>query len=191
MEQIITNFLSELFLSWQTYVISGLVVLSGAFVKKSFYGYFDLKEKERKKEKEEDRELEKAAREQFGQTLAENLMIKMNECQKGLNDKIDFIQQESTQQDEVLRTIADNLAKENEQQEESLKRITNGLLSVQGKAFREECLKLLDSKHTYITMEEMEQCIADHDAYNAMGGNHFGDNLFKQVETKFNIQMHK
>lgn len=62
--------------------------------------------------------------------------------------------------------------------------LKRGLLSVQGKLFREECYKLLEEGHT-ITLDEFEQLEDDHDAYNALGGNHNGDMLFGLVTIKF------
>lgn len=61
-----------------------------------------------------------------------------------------------------------------------------GLLSLQEKIFKAECKKLLEQE--YITYEEMEHCSSNHVAYNDLGGNHHGDELFKMVENKFNAQ---
>lgn len=65
--------------------------------------------------------------------------------------------------------------------------IKQALLSVQGGQFKRQCRFLLKPKHV-ITFEEYEQCVEDHQAYNALGGNHVGDNLFMQVEAKYNAQ---
>ena len=69
----------------------------------------------------------------------------------------------------------------------SLETITVGLLSVQGKAFREQCRKLLDPSHV-ITLDEYEQLVEDHDAYNELGGNHRGDQLFDAAKIKYHAQ---
>lgn len=58
-----------------------------------------------------------------------------------------------------------------------------GLLSMQGKEFREGCRKLLADDHE-ITLDEWEEIDADHEAYNGLGGNHRGDHLFELVKKK-------
>lgn len=66
--------------------------------------------------------------------------------------------------------------------------LKRGLLSVQGKLFREECYRLLEEGHV-ITLDEYEQLEDDHDAYNALGGNHNGDMLFGLATIKFEDQL--
>lgn len=61
--------------------------------------------------------------------------------------------------------------------------IKQGLLSLQGRDFREECYRLLKENHV-ITLEEYEQVESDHAAYNALGGNHNGDHLYELVKHK-------
>ena len=56
-----------------------------------------------------------------------------------------------------------------------------GLLSIQGKEFRENCRKLLADDHE-ITLDEWEEIDADHEAYNGLGGNHKGDHLYEFVK---------
>lgn len=67
---------------------------------------------------------------------------------------------------------------------DSLDVLTKGILSMQGKQFKEDCRKLLLPEHI-ITLEEYEQISKDHDAYNGLGGNHEGDRLFNLVQKKF------
>lgn len=65
--------------------------------------------------------------------------------------------------------------------------LKQGLLSIQGAQFKRQCRILLKpSRH--ISTDEYEQCITDHDAYNALGGNHTGDQLFNSVVIKYNAQ---
>ena len=72
--------------------------------------------------------------------------------------------------------------KETELQEE-LKNLRNGLLSVQGRTFKNDCRNLLDPNHV-ITLEEYEEISQDHNAYKSLGGNHNGDELFNLVRQK-------
>ena len=67
---------------------------------------------------------------------------------------------------------------------QSMKDIKTGLLSVQGTTFKEQCRELLKTEHE-ITLAEFEQISLDHSAYNGLGGNHDGDQLFALVEIKY------
>ena len=69
-----------------------------------------------------------------------------------------------------------------------LENLTLGLLSVQGKEFRQECLDLLEPGHE-ITIIEYEQFEEDYAAYKALDGNHRGDALHDRVVEKFNSQL--
>lgn len=83
------------------------------------------------------------------------------------------------------RTQADNevINKRIDSMENMLFVFKQGLLSVQGHQFRKKCKELLAETHE-LTLDEYTQLIADHDAYNALGGNHEGDRLFNLVEKK-------
>ena len=72
--------------------------------------------------------------------------------------------------------------KENELSEE-IKTLKAGLLSIQGRAFKNNCRRLLDPDHN-ITLEEYEEISKDHTAYNSLGGNHNGDELYLLVRKK-------
>lgn len=72
-----------------------------------------------------------------------------------------------------LNTLLDNMTT-----------VKTGLLSVQGQAFKTQCRELLKSDHE-ITLPEFEQLSSDHNAYNLLGGNHEGDQLFSLVELKY------
>lgn len=72
--------------------------------------------------------------------------------------------------------------------ENGLDNLTKGVLSLQGAIFKQECRRLLEPAHT-ITLEEYEQCVDDHEAYNSLGGNSRGDSLFTSVEIKWKNQL--
>lgn len=63
-----------------------------------------------------------------------------------------------------------------------------GVLSMQGKIFKEDCRRLLEPNHI-ITEEEYEDIVADHKSYNGLDGNHIGDGLFKSVMNKWDKQI--
>lgn len=65
-------------------------------------------------------------------------------------------------------------------------RVRVGVLSLQGKSFREECRCLLGKD--MITMDEYEEFEDDYAAYKGLGGNHNGDALHDRVVDKFSKQ---
>lgn len=66
---------------------------------------------------------------------------------------------------------------------EEIKVLKAGLLSIQGRTFKGNCRRLLDPDHD-ISLEEYEEITKDHDAYNSLGGNHNGDQLYQLVRKK-------
>lgn len=62
--------------------------------------------------------------------------------------------------------------------------LTQGILSMHGRAFKDECWRLLEEDHE-ITLDEYTTISADHEAYNALGGNSEGDRLFGLVQKKY------
>lgn len=64
--------------------------------------------------------------------------------------------------------------------------LTDGVLSIQGKAFREECRFLLSKD--MITMDEYEEFEGDYATYKRLGGNHNGDALHDRVVDRFTKQ---
>ena len=66
---------------------------------------------------------------------------------------------------------------------EEIKTLKAGLLSIQGRSFKTNCRRLLDPDHE-ITLEEYEEITKDHDAYNSLGGNHNGDQLYQLIRKK-------
>ena len=90
-------------------------------------------------------------------------------------------------QNEHMAKADERITNEIRNIENSVNKIIKGLLSVQGQTFRAACRRLLETNHS-ITVDEYEQIVRDHEAYNSLGGNHIGDNLFKLVETKFSNQ---
>ena len=65
-----------------------------------------------------------------------------------------------------------------------LKILTEGMLSVQGRQFKEDCRTLLKDDHI-ITLQEYENITREHETYNALKGNHEGDSLFSLVKVKY------
>lgn len=87
------------------------------------------------------------------------------------------------EQEKFKTEITSEIKAEIQPLRDELNILKEGTLSMQGKQFKETCELYLDSNHK-LTIEEYEQLIKDHDAYNALGGNHEGDRLFSLVERK-------
>ena len=87
----------------------------------------------------------------------------------------------------VVAAKYDEIKKESENGDLELQKqldlLRKGILSLQKKEFFKECQALLEEDHE-LTLDEYQQCIEDHDAYNGLKGNHRGDSLFALVEEK-------
>ena len=113
-------------------------------------------------------------------------------------------QQRDNFEEEIIEAINSSLKKEQEKtnkeiasvKEEILKVhestdiLKTGLLNVQRKNFMEFCYLLLEPDHI-ITKEEYEDIEEDHEVYNALDGNHKGDELFRVVSEKYFNQFNK
>lgn len=95
-----------------------------------------------------------------------------------LTEKIDKVEQKSDESDRIMKEEIEILSN-------NVENLTIGVLSLQGKQFRDECIYLLNPEHT-ITVDEYEQFEEDYVAYKGLGGNHTGDALHGRVVEKFN-----
>lgn len=113
-------------------------------------------------------------------------------------------EQEGKIKDEIIGEFKEEISREAERSQREDKRISadidalylgienleTGILSIQGKQFREFCIELLEQDHE-ITIQEYEQFEEDYSAYKALGGNHRGDALHDLVVEKFKNQISK
>lgn len=153
---------------WVEFLL-GLVVAGGGFLMKRF---FKLEREERKREQE-----------QHFKSLMHDLNVEndkiiktLQEDHQNVHQALTAVEQESKEDDKVLQDQISQLAKD-------LSGIKAGVLSVQGKEFKANCRKLLAEDHE-ITLDEWEEIDADHEAYNTLGGNHRGDQLYSLVKKK-------
>lgn len=104
--------------------------------------------------------------EKLKNSIVKDLAVKMEECSR-----------RSDENDKALR--------------DELKEVRAGVLAMQGDLFRNKCRALLKDDHV-ITLEQYENISEDHAAYNGLGGNSIGDELFNLVKVKFeNQQTHE
>ena len=95
-----------------------------------------------------------------------------------LTEKINKVEQKSDENDRIVKEEIEILSN-------NVENLTIGVLSLQGKQFRDECIQLLRPEHA-ITVDEYEQFEEDYVAYKGLGGNHMGDALHSRVVEKFN-----
>lgn len=98
-----------------------------------------------------------------------------------LTEKINHVEEKSDENDRIMREDIEVLSN-------NVENLTVGVLSLQGKQFRDECISLLNTEHL-ITVDEYQQFEEDYIAYKGLGGNHTGDALHGRVVEKFNNQI--
>ena len=98
----------------------------------------------------------------------------MSECYSNLIEVVKESEERSNEEDRIIHKEIDI--------------IKEGMLSVEGRAFRAECRKLLEEGRV-ITLNEYENILAEHVTYNKLGGNHEGDGLFSMVQAKYQNQL--
>ena len=118
-----------------------------------------------------------------------NFDEKITEVKEGSNKKEDKLYQE-------INTMRDNLTQKDNTICEDLNSIhteiniiENGILSIQGKQFRDFCKELL--KKETISIEEYEDFEEEYEVYKSLKGNHKGDALHARVVDKFKKQTEK
>lgn len=100
-----------------------------------------------------------------------------------LEEKIATVENQSKEEDSRIQRDLDHLHQE-------IDTIGAGILSIQGKQFRDYCERLLEIGH-YITVDEYEEFESEYEVYKGLGGNHRGDALHDRVIDKVQAQMRK
>lgn len=100
----------------------------------------------------------------------EGMQKQMAECYSNLIGVVKESDEKSMEEDKVIHHEIDI--------------IKDGMLSVEGRAFRNECKRLLEDDHI-ITLNEYLAVVNEHGVYNNLGGNHEGDLLFSAVKAKY------
>lgn len=176
--------IGSIVLKYWVELILGLIVTGGGFIIKR---YLRLEKEERQREQKEyfDNVLKKIQTE--NQHVLKSLEKEHDKMNQNSEDKYDEI---NTKVDKALEAGREEsksddavLEKEISALEKNITALTAGILSMQGKEFRNNCRKLLAEDHV-ITLDEWEELDKDHMAYNGLGGNHKGDHLFSLVKKK-------
>lgn len=100
-----------------------------------------------------------------------------------LEDRIGAVEKQSSEEDKRIHKELDEIHKDVDSME-------SGILSIQGKQFRDFCEHLLAMGH-YITVDEYEEFEIEYEVYKGLGGNHRGDALHDRVVDKVQVQMRK
>lgn len=103
---------------------------------------------------------------------------KIDDHEKKIAERLDIRDAKLAKQDNSIKTELNAF-------ENSFNVTKRGLLSIQGRSFKEDCRHLLEADHI-ISLTEFETITMDHDIYNSLGGNHDGDSLYELVKVKYN-----
>ncbi len=98
-----------------------------------------------------------------------------------LEEQIQKVETQSTEEDEKLHMELNEIYQD-------VDILESGMLSLQGKQFRDLCEKLLETGY-YITVDEYEEFETEYEVYKKLGGNHRGDALHDRVVDKVNAQI--
>ena len=90
---------------------------------------------------------------------------------------------------EVVKEYDEKSMRADEHMQREIDVMKDGLLSIDGRAFKADCRRLLEDQHI-ITLDEYEALVIEHKVYNNLGGNHEGDALFSMVEAKYKNSLH-
>ena len=89
------------------------------------------------------------------------------------------------QQIDTKNIMATNLIAERLTNTElTLERLRKGVLSLQGKQFKNDCRYWLQDDKV-LTLDKYTELENEHEVYNSLGGNHEGDVLFNLIEEKY------
>ena len=118
--------------------------------------------------------------------MHENEMV--SAVEKKLDEHKEAMQEQMQECSENLLKIVETknieLLEADKKINEEIDSLKDGMLSIQGRDFKNECHRLLKQDHA-IDVKEYEALLVDHIVYNKLGGNHEGDSLFHMVEAKY------
>lgn len=110
----------------------------------------------------------------------ENLETKISKREDAIFAKIQEEHDNAQKHDEEIKNDVKSMV-------DNIEILKQGILVIEGAYFCQECEMLLE-RDGIITVDEFKKVTADHNAYNALGGNHTGDALYASVKQKFDAQ---
>lgn len=159
----VLNVLIEFITKYWLEVLFSLICAAAAFIVKH---HIKLIIEDRKRH---EKELIKAMGEKLDEQKRD-MESQILQCHTKLLNTIQHYDEMSNKEDKLLHEEVDV--------------IRDGMLSIQGKAFKDQCRFLLEPNHI-ITLNEYENILHEHTVYNRLGGNHEGDGLFSSVQAKY------
>ena len=121
--------------------------------------------------------LEKAEMKRKQEEMQANMCSRVIET---FDEKLKEVDDRSTEADKKMGQDIEEL-------HDDIDNLQIGVLSLQGKQFKELCRELLQPERA-ITVDDFELFNEEYTAYKALGGNHRGDTLAEAVRHKFDLQ---
>lgn len=113
----------------------------------------------------------------------EGRMLEIRACVDELKPMLEDIAKQSAEGDAALRAEMNTLAAE-------VSILKGGMLTIQGESFKSKCRRIIEDIESgkIVTFKSYESLRQDHNAYNALGGNSDGDELFEIATHKYEHQ---
>lgn len=140
-------------------ILFGLIIAGAAFFRKRIKTWYDTYREDREKK--------------FRKSIVKEIKPMLEEAI-----------QRSDESDVAIRSQIGELQHNLSNVKDEVANVKAGLLSVQSAAFKVKCREYLKPDAS-ISLEQFELLERDHEAYNGLGGNHDGDQLFQLVKKKF------
>ena len=83
-----------------------------------------------------------------------------------------------------IKKLIDEVNNNNNILAQDFKNIKLGVLTLMKNTFKKHCSKILESD-CKISLQEFNELQEEHEAYNKLGGNHTGDQLFEMICNKY------
>ena len=144
-------------------VLFGLITAGFGFFCKRYYNLYKESQKTKKNE--------------FWDEVKQAIMNEHQTLVDTINEREAKLEEEDTNLKESINEI-----------NKEVKAVTDGVLSIQGRAFKDECRLLLEDAH-HITLAEYEFIAHEYRTYKGLGGNSNGDGLFNLVKLKYENQL--
>lgn len=171
----VLQWIAQYWVSWLCALLAGGVVF---FAKR----YISM-EKKAAEEKWKDKEMNMCGK------IITNFDEKIEEVKDNSNQKEAKIYKEIDVMRKDLNEKDNNICNDLTSIHNEVNTIENGILSIQGKQFREMCEELLEKD--YISVEEYQEFEDEYAVYKSLGGNHRGDALHARVVAKCDKQDNK
>ena len=171
----ILEWLGKYWLEW----LCGLIATGALFFAKHYIKIQKQVNEEKQKDKEQN----------MCNKIISNFDEKISEVKTLSNDKesqlyksVQTVQNNLDKSDKIIFDDLSNIHSE-------VNIIESGILSIQGKQFRDMCEDLLQQDH--ISVDEYQEFEEEYSVYKKLGGNHRGDALHERVVAKFDKQSSK